>query len=139
MSGKMSYRYETKMKVAFHDLDPLQVVWHGNYLKYFDVARFGLFSDAGIDLYDYMVTQKYVFPITRSTVKYIAPLKPFDEFVCTAEVTEAYYKIAMNFSIRKAIDDTLCARGSSEQLAVRVPNMDMEFEIPEDIRKALGY
>jgi acyl-CoA thioester hydrolase len=127
------------MKVAFHDLDPMQVVWHGNYLKYFDVARFGLFADAGIDLYDYMVTKQYVFPITRSTIKHIAPLKPFDEFVCKARVTEAHYKIAMDFSIRKVVDDTLCTRGSSEQLAVKVPDMDMEFEIPQDIRKALGF
>jgi acyl-CoA thioester hydrolase len=135
----MSRDYKINMKVAFHDLDPMQVVWHGNYLKYFDVARFGLFTDAGIDLYDYMTSRNYVFPVTRSAVKHIAPLRPFDEFVCRAEVTEAQYKIAMKFSIRLVSDDTLCARGSSEQLAVRFPGMEMEFEIPRDIRKALGF
>jgi acyl-CoA thioester hydrolase len=135
----MSYTYETRMKVAFHDLDPLQVVWHGNYLKYFDVARFGLFADAGVDLYDYMVSRQYVFPVTRSAVKHIAPLRHFDEFICRAEVTEARYKIAMNFSIRLVTDNTLRARGSSEQLAVRLPDMEMEFEIPPDITRALGF
>lgn len=135
----MSCSYEINMKVAFHDLDPLQVVWHGNYLKYFDVARFGLFANAGIDLYNYMTTKQYIFPVTRSAVKYIVPLRHFDEFVCRAEVTEARNKIAMNFSIRLAAGNTLCARGSSEQLAVRLPDMDMAFEIPDDIRKALGF
>ena len=53
----MTTAFDIDMKVAFHDLDPLQIVWHGNYLKYFDVARFGLFAAAGIDLYQYMLTK----------------------------------------------------------------------------------
>ena len=135
----MPASFDVKMKVAFHDLDPMQVVWHGNYLKYFDVARFRLFTEAGIDLYDYMMSKKYVFPVTRSAIKHIAPLRPFDDFICHAEVTEAEYKIAMNFEIRLMADDKLCARGNSEQLAVRWPEMEMEFEIPLDIRRALGF
>ena len=47
--------YEFKRRVPFHDLDPLQIVWHGNYLKYFDIARFGLFKQAGLDLYQYFL------------------------------------------------------------------------------------
>ena len=135
----MSYSYETQMKVAFHDLDPMQVVWHGNYLKYFDVARFGLFADAGIDLYDYMINRHYVFPVTRSSIKHIAPLRPFDEFICRGTVVEAEYKIVMDFEIRLAEDDQLCARGNSEQVAVKYPEMEMKFEVPMDIRKALGF
>lgn len=136
----MSASLEIDMKVAFHDLDPLQIVWHGNYLKYFDVARFALFASVGIDLYQYMLTKKYVFPVTRSAVKHIMPLRAFDEFVCRATVTEAQYKIAMKFEIRKKdAERTICARGTSEQLAVRFPEMEMEFAIPDDIRIALGF
>jgi acyl-CoA thioester hydrolase len=136
----MSASLEIDMKVAFHDLDPLQIVWHGNYLKYFDVARFALFASVGIDLYQYMLTKKYVFPVTRSAAKHIMPLRAFDEFVCRATVTEAQYKIAMKFEIRKKdADRTICARGTSEQLAVRFPEMEMEFAIPDDIRIALGF
>ena len=135
----MSQSHEVKMTVAFHDLDPMQVVWHGNYLKYFDVARFGLFAAAGIDLYDYMINKKLVFPVTRSSIKHILPLRPFDEFICRAKVTEAVYKIAMDFEIRLTSNGKICARGKSEQLAVRFPEMEMEFEIPHDIRSALGF
>ena len=136
----MSASLEIDMKVAFHDLDPLQIVWHGNYLKYFDVARFALFASVGVDLYQYMLTEKYVFPVTRSAVKHIMPLRAFDEFVCRATVTEAQYKIAMKFEIRKKdAERTICARGTSEQLAVRFPEMEMEFAIPDDIRIALGF
>ncbi len=125
------------MKVAFHDLDPLQVVWHGNYLKYFDVARFGLFAARGIDLYTYMLEKHITFPVTRTSLKHISPLRAFDEFICRATVTEARYKIGMAFEIRKKDGGILCTCGNSEQLAVRYPTMEMEFAIPEDIRQAL--
>jgi acyl-CoA thioester hydrolase len=133
----MSASFEIHMKVAFHDLDPMQVVWHGNYLKYFDVARFGLFASRGIDLCTYLREKQIAFPVTRTSLKYISPLRAFDEFICRAMVTDADYKIGMAFEIRKTDNGILCARGESEQLAVRYPAMEMEFAIPEDIRQAL--
>jgi acyl-CoA thioester hydrolase len=45
----------------------------------------------------------------------------------------------MAFEIRKTASGILCARGDSEQLAVRYPGMEMEFPIPEDIRQALQW
>ena len=40
--------------------------------------------------------------------------------------------------IRRAADDLLCTRGRGEQVAVKMPEMEMQFEIPPDIRRALG-
>jgi acyl-CoA thioester hydrolase len=135
----MPASFEIKLRVPFHDLDPMQVVWHGNYFKYFDMARFGLFEKAGIDLYRYQVENQFLFPITKNSVKHIAPLGHKDEFICKATVTEARYKIAMAFEIRLAGSGKICARSTSEQVAVKTPDMELEFEIPADIRKALGF
>ena len=71
-------------------------------------------------------------------VKHIHPLKRGDEFVCRATVKEARTKIVVVFEIRLVKDGTLCARGSTEQVAVREPEMEMEFSIPEEISRALG-
>jgi acyl-CoA thioester hydrolase len=131
--------YEVKLCVPFHDLDPLQIVWHGNYLKYFDIARFGLFKQAGVDLYQYMVRQQFAFPVTRSSIKHIMPLRFEDDFICKATVVEAVYKIAIAFEIRFAENGKICTRGKSEQLCVKVPEMEMQFEIPGDITRALGF
>jgi acyl-CoA thioester hydrolase len=135
----MAFSFELRQSVSFHDLDPMRIVWHGNYFKYFDKTRFALFEAAGIDLYRYMTELQYAFPITRTSTKHIAPLQARDHFICKATVTEARFKIAMNFEIRRVTDDALCVRGSSEQLAVKYPMMELEFEIPEEIRKALGF
>ncbi|VEB42441.1 acyl-CoA thioester hydrolase, YbgC/YbaW family [Chromobacterium violaceum] len=37
---KLSHVIE--LEPAFHDLDPMDVVWHGNYVKYLEIARCAL-------------------------------------------------------------------------------------------------
>ncbi len=139
MQTNVHRSYEVRLTAPFHDLDPMHVVWHGNYFKYFDIARFGLFKQNGIDLYRYSLDTKQIFPITRTTTKFISPLRHQDEFICRAELLEASVKIVIDFEIRRVQDNTVCARGRSDQVAVKLPEMDMLFEIPHDIRKALGY
>ncbi|MHB9096657.1 MAG: acyl-CoA thioesterase [Syntrophales bacterium] len=131
--------YEVTLKVPFYDLDPMQIVWHGNYLKYFDIARSELYDHLGVDLFAYHDRTRYIFPIIRTAVKHIRPLKRGDEFVCRATVKEARTKIVVLFEVRLLRDGTLCARGSTEQVAVREPEMEMEFTIPEEISRALGF
>ena len=135
----MGATHDIRMKVPFHDLDPMQVVWHGNYFKYFDVARFGLFESVGIDLYAYLRERQMVFPITRSSIKHIQPLRFDETFICRAVATEARYKIAMDFEIRRPGSSAICTRGKAEQVAVKLPDMALEFEIPPEITRALGF
>ena len=130
--------YEVTLKVPFYDLDPMQIVWHGNYLKYFDIARSELYDHQGVDLFAFHDKTRYIFPIIRTSVKHIRPLKRGDEFVCRATVKEARTKIVVLFEIRLVKDGTICARGATEQVAVREPEMEMEFSIPEEISRALG-
>ena len=125
------------MQVAFHDLDPLHIVWHGNYMKYFDATRFALFDKVGIDLYRYYQETNILFPVTKTSIKYIHPLQYRDEFCCHAVVAESLHRIVINFSIRLLADDTLCAKARSEQVAVFMPARELALEIPADIRQKL--
>lgn len=127
------------MTVPFHDLDPMHIVWHGNYLKYFDIARFGLFRNAGIDLYEFYKKTNYMFPITKTSTKHIIPLRYSDVFICKATIIEAQIKIVIDFKIRRMNDREICTKGRSEQVAVKFPEMEIMFEIPDEIRRALGF
>lgn len=131
--------HDVKMKVSFFDLDPMQIVWHGNYLKYFDIARSELFDGLGVDLFEFHDRTRYIFPIIRSSVKHIRPLKRGDEFICRATVKEARTKIVVAFEIRLVADGTICAKGTTEQAAVLAPEMEMVYTIPEEISRALGF
>jgi len=131
--------HEKLFTVPFYDLDPMRMVWHGNYLKYFDTTRAELFYNAGFDPLEYFKKTNFLFPITRTSTKHIVSLRYRDEFKCKATVTEAEYKIVVDFEIRLIKDNQLCTRGKSEQVAVKYPDMEIQFEIPADIRKALGF
>jgi len=131
--------YEARLKVPFYDLDPLQVIWHGNYLKYFDVAREGLFDEAGLDLNDFYNRTKILFPIIKTYTKHIFPLRNKDEFICKVTLLEAGMKIVLEFEIRLVSNGKICTRGGSEQVAVKSPEMEMMFRIPDEIRKGLGF
>jgi acyl-CoA thioester hydrolase len=125
-----------RLKVPYYDVDLMQVVWHGHYLKYFEMARQALFREYGLDLQRYMEEKKYVFPVIRSMIKHIRPLRFDDEFVCTAVLKEARVKIVLDFEIKLIADGKVCARGRSEQVALLIPEMEMAFKIPEEIQKA---
>lgn len=110
MKEENNRSYELKFTVPFHNLDPMQVMWHGNYLKYFDITRSGLFSSLGIDLYDIYENSKYLFPVVKTSAKYIFPLKYKDEFICKAILKEAKFKIVVDFEIRLVLDGRICAK-----------------------------
>jgi acyl-CoA thioester hydrolase len=131
-------RATVRFSVPFADVDAMQVVWHGNYLKYFDLARDRLFRDAGIDLYRMAEEADVVFPITRTQTKHVRPLRFRDEAECTAILIEADCRLVLDFEIRMAGSGQLCAKGRTEQAAVRLPEGILELQIPEPIRRALG-
>jgi len=126
-----------RRKVPFYDVDMMRVVWNGHYWKYFEEARQALFTQQGITSFDETEEQGWVFPVIRSEVKYIYPLKLDDEFICTATLREARVKIVVDFEITRVADRKVCARGRSEQAAVKVPETEMAFMIPEEVQNAL--
>ena len=139
MEKSQSVHFEITRKVPFYDLDPIQVVWHGNYMNYFEDARVALFNAHGVDLYEIYRRTGIVFPIIKTSTKHILPLRYQDEFICRATVQEARFKIVMDFEIRLAADGQVCTRGRTEQVAVKAPEMEILFSIPDEIRQALGF
>jgi acyl-CoA thioester hydrolase len=130
---------ETYHKVAFYELDPVQIVWHGNYLNYFEIARTALFNENGVDLYDFYLRHGIVFPIIKTATKHILPLKYHDEFICRASAVDARTKIVVDFEMRKVTGGAICTRGRTEQVAVKADTMEIIFAVPEEIRQALGF
>mgnify|MGYP001315129336 FL=1 len=129
--------FEVKISVPFFDLDPMQIVWHGNYLNYFELARAGLFQRYGVDLYNYYDRTKIIFPIIRTQTKHILPLRHRDEIICRATLVDANIKLIVDFEIRKAGENVVCARGRTEQVAVQMPQGETLYSIPADIRDVL--
>jgi acyl-CoA thioester hydrolase len=93
----------------------------------------------GIDLYEFYLRTQYLFPIIKTTTKHIYPLRHGDEFICKATAVEGKTKIIVDFEIRLKADGRVCTRGRTEQVAVKAPEMEIMFTIPDEIRQALGF
>ena len=129
---------EVRLKVPFHDVDPMRVVWHGHYMKYFEIAREALFEGLGVDLTEYFLRTGCMFPIVKASIKYVRPLKHRDEFICRAKILEAHRKIIIEYEILTATGQ-MCSSGRSEQAAVNDNGSRLEMIIPDEIRRGLGF
>jgi len=139
MIDKAQLSHEIEGRVAFYNLDPMQIVWHGNYFNYFEDARRALFAHRGVDLNEFFRRSQCLFPIIRTSSKHIYPLRYADVFICKAILVEAKTKIVMDFEIRLKDGGKLCTRGRTEQVTVKAPEMEIMFNVPDEIRRALGF
>ncbi len=139
MTDKAIRSFSVRLRVPFYHVDPMQVVWHGNYFKYFEAARDALLESVGIDLESFYTSHKYVFPVVRGSVKFIHPLRYKDVFLCTAKVMEIRRKIVIGYDIKLASTNTLCTTGSTEQVVLKMPEAEIEFKVPEEILRAIGH
>ncbi len=136
-SKKELFSNVIELRVPFYHLDPLQVVWHGNYFKYFEEARFALFDKIGIDLHSYYEKTGIIFPITKTEVKHIRSLRNGDRFLCKASLRQGDYKIVIDFEIKLKDQNKVYTRGRSEQVAVMASSGEVSYKLPDDIRSAL--
>lgn len=139
MTQDYNHSYEILHRVPFYDVDPMQIVWHGNYFNYFENARVALFAHLGVDLFEFYKRTQCLFPIIKTSTKHIYPLRYGDDFICKATLVEGKAKIIVDFEIRLKSDGRICARGRTEQIAVKAPDMEIMFTIPDEIRKAMGF
>lgn len=97
----------TNLRVRFQECDPLQIVWHGNYLKYFEEGREDFGREHGISYLDAQA-EGYVTPIVKSVCEHKLPLKYSDAFrVETTFVNSHAAKINFKYRIFKG-DDLVC-------------------------------
>lgn len=100
MSEKLQSRI--KMSVRFHECDPLQIVWHGNYLKYFEEGREDFSRKHGISYLD-AKQHGLATPIVRSECEHKLPLKYGDEFeVETLFINSEAAKIIFQYKVFSA-------------------------------------
>lgn len=69
--------FEIKRAVRFDELDPLGIVWHGNYASFFEEARVALGKHYGIGYLDFS-DNNVVIPLKKFHADYNIPLE-FDK------------------------------------------------------------
>lgn len=105
---------KTTLRVRFHECDPLQIVWHGNYLKYFEEGREDFGRKHGISYLDAQ-SRGIATPIVRSVCEHKLPLKYGDIFeVESTYIDSGAAKILFQYKIIK--DEKLVCTGETMQV-----------------------
>ena len=74
-----------KRKVRFDELDPLAIVWHGNYASFFEEARIALGDKYGIGYMDF-ANNNTIIPLKKFHADYCAPLEFGKEYAVKASL-----------------------------------------------------
>ena len=131
---KTELKAAVKIQVPFHDVDWMQVVWHGHYYKYFEVARTKLLQSIGYDVHE-MKASGYSWPVVESNCKYVRPIL-YDQLIqVTAEFQEYENRLKIRYRITDAVSNSKLASGHTTQVAVEMKNMEMCFVSPKILRE----
>jgi acyl-CoA thioester hydrolase len=122
---------------AFFDLDPMAIVWHGHYVKYFELARSVLLTKLDYD-YQQMLDSGYVWPVVDLWVKYARPARLKQPLVVRAEVVEYENRLKIAYRISDQSSGTRLTLGSTTQVAVDAKTHELQFVTPRVLWQRLG-
>lgn len=120
---------EIEFTVEFYDVDSMMIVWHGNYLKYFEMARSALLKKIGFS-YIEMRETGWMFPVTAVSAKYIRPLGFCDRVRALAFLVEYENCIKIKYELYNTASGLLCTRGESTQMAVEAASGESHIVCP---------
>jgi len=117
---------KTEIPVRFNEADPLGIVWHGHYIRYFEDGREAFGNTHGLRYLDFY-KQGYVVPIVSVACDYKLSLRYGDKMIVeTKYIPCEAAKIIFHYTIYNAANNVLVAKGSSVQVFL-------------DKEKSLGY
>ncbi len=122
------YEYETTLPLSFHDCDAMGIVWHGNYLKFFETAREGLLGRHGID-YQSMHDSGFIYPVIEQQIRYRKAVSVYAKSIrVRAYLLEIFNRIKLGYEVYE--DQQLCAYGYTIQVAVKEGSQELNLVTP---------
>jgi acyl-CoA thioester hydrolase len=119
-----------EIQLLYADTDMMGVIYHANYLKYFELGRSGLIEDLGFS-YVGMEDAGYYAPVYDIKITYKKPLRYGDRgFVKTWIDYNNGIKTIYGYSIVNEKDE-ICAEGTSTHILVKKENF-----LPTSFKKA---
>ncbi|ACE82785.1 acyl-CoA thioesterase [Cellvibrio japonicus] len=130
------YTTYTDILVPFHDVDSMQVAWHGHYVKYLEVARCEFLESFNYS-YQAMLESGYAWPVVDMRIKYIKPLRFGQRVRVQCALREWEYRLKIDYVISDAATGERLTKAYTIQVAVDLATQAMCFESPLVLRESL--
>lgn len=134
--SEIKHRAEVEIVVSFHDCDPMGVVWHGHYFRFFEAAREALLRSVNYS-YSEMAASGYVWPVVDARVKYRLPIRCEETLRVSAAITEYENRLRIDYIIRNAVGQ-VTTKAHTIQVAVDQTTQEMCFVSPAILFERLG-
>ena len=92
----MSEKTPIKIRVIYADTDAMGIVYHTNYLRWFEIGRNELFRDLGI-CYANIEREGYNLPLTQVFCHYLQPAR-YDDVVLVETEVEYVKWVSIKFT-----------------------------------------
>ncbi|WP_255303141.1 acyl-CoA thioesterase [Cobetia sp. 5-11-6-3] len=126
-----------EMEVPFHDVDMMEVAWHGHYVRYLEIARCKL-----LDMLDYNYPQMresgYAWPVIDLRLRYAGPARFGQRIAVTARLREWENRLKLDYVIRDVESGKRLTRGHSVQVAVGLADGEMLLASPPALSERLA-
>ena len=133
----MTHQTSIDLQIPFHDVDMMEVVWHGHYAKYFEIARCALLEKIDYN-YPQMRDSGYAWPVIDLRIRYIKPAQFSQIITVTATLTEWENRLKIDYLINDKTTGARLAKGFSSQVAIDMKTKAMCFESPKVLLEKLG-
>lgn len=124
------------IEIPFHDVDTMHIVWHGHYLKYFEIARCALLEQFDYN-YPQMQASGYMWPIIESHVRYIQGVKFAQKIRIVAQLLEWENRLKIHYTVYDAHTNQRMTKGYTIQVAVAQPNHELCLVSPDVLLQKL--
>lgn len=133
---KINLTAEVILITSFQDADPMGVIYHGNYFRFFEEARRLLMEKINYNYRD-MIDSGYAWPVIDSYVKYVQAIPFNHEIRITAKLTAWENYMRVDYVIYDAKTGARLTKGYTRQVAVDIKTEEMCFASPELLEKKL--
>ena len=126
----MSLSAAAEIDIPFFDVDPMRVVWHGHYVKYFEEARCALLRSIDYD-YPQMEASGYLWPVVEIYLRYVRAARYGARVVVAAELLEYENRLKIGYAINDRASGERLTKGWSVQVALDARTQEMQFVSPQ--------
>lgn len=126
-----------ELEIPFHDVDAMEVAWHGHYAKYFELARCEL-----LDQYDFNYPQMqaagHLWPVINLNIRYVKPAVFKQRIRVTATLIEWENRLRIQYAICDARTGDRLTKGYTDMVAVDRHSGEMLLASPPILYQKFG-
>jgi len=120
------------IEVAFYEVDPMQIMWHGNYINFMERARCALLEKIGYTYVD-MEKDGYGWPVVDVHVKYLKPLQFRQKVRVTARITEYEFGLRLTYTFVDIETGKVTTRAETTQMAINIKTHETNIVSPREL------